>query len=171
MARARKPSKPKPRVVSRPAVLPAVKDSSTRTLIAGIDALGEQLRRASAENSTWKIIKGGANTKWVAHLKQRGEWDWDGFHAAMMRIEGLKTVYKDISDRRVAFCRLHFVQYNEDGDQVMEGWYSPSPMTVWANLVKILQTDSNGDETDSHARKYEWTVLDTIVFSFASRAP
>jgi hypothetical protein len=168
MARARG-KKPPARVISRPAVLPPTKDAATRTLLDGIDALAEQLRRASAEKSTWKIIKAKATSIWVVHVKQHGDWDWKAINDVFHKVESLRTVYKDISDRRLSFARLHYQQLDRDGEVENTGWYSPSRLTTWENLVKALQSESNMDDAGSRARRYENTAIDIIVFSFASR--
>jgi len=163
-----------PRIISRPAVLPPVKESVTRTLLAGIDALGEQLRRASDDGiggrSTTAMTKGEARTIWVAHMRQRGEWDWSSLHTVFTRIQGMKTVYKDISDKRLAFARMHYVQYDDDGEVRGEGWYAPSPLTTWNNLTLAIQTESDDTDSGSRARRYENTVIDEIIISFASRS-
>lgn len=159
-----------PRIVSRPAVLPTTKDSATRTLINGIDNLADVMRRFSDGSSTWKIKKGEARSVWVAHIRQKGRWDWQALHDVFVKIEGMKSVYKDISDRRLSFARLHYRQYDEDGNEVNEGWYAPSPLTTWENLVIALQEESNVYDQTSRARKYENTGIDEITISFASRA-
>jgi hypothetical protein len=159
-----------PRIVSRPAVLPTQKDSTTRTLLSGLDTLGEVLLKHSEGRSTWKLKDGSPQTVWVVHFKQLGDWDWRAIHLAFVKVETMKSIYKAISDRRLSFARLHYNQFDDDGELVTEGWYAPSPLTTWENLVKALQEESNEDDPGSRARRYENTHIDQIVISLASRA-
>ena len=169
----RTPSGPRrqPRIVSRPSVLPLQKDSTTRTLLNGIDALADQFRRASDGSSTWKVKKGDSRSIWVAHVRITGDWDWTAIHLVSENVEHLKTVYKDISDRRLAFARFEYTQYDDDGNEVNRGWYAPSPLTTWESLIKSFQEESDEEDSGSRARRYENTIISTIVISFASRTP
>jgi len=160
-----------PRIVSRPAVLPLQKDTATRTLLSGLDTLADHFRRDSEDRATWKMKKGDARSIWVVHLRVSGEWDWEAINSVAHRIEGLRTVYKDISDKRLAFARLEYTQYDRDGNKEAEGWFAPSPLTTWDNLVKTLQEESDVRREGSYARRYENSHIHTIAISFASRVP
>lgn len=160
-----------PRIVSRPAVLPLQKDTATRTLLNGVDTLADVLRRNSEGKSTWKLKNGSPQSVWVLHLKQYGDWDWSALNLTFNKVEHMRSVYKDISDKRLSFARLHYRQYDDDGEEVTEGWYAPSPLTTWANLVQAFQQESDMEDAGSRARRYENTHVDIIVISFASRTP
>ncbi len=160
---------PRKRFGSRPAILPKVKDTLKDGLLEGIDSIGELFKLKSTKSATWRIIKGKSRSPWLALVRYQGSWDWHNLHRAFRRLTK-PDASKLINPRRLCLCAMHFEEYDKRGKVKRTGWFTVTSTTTWDNLLLSLVELSNDSSAQSHAVRYERSIITQMIFAFGSKA-